>query len=396
MEPECIPPETDAQYPIVRHDGQASLRMVRLNESERVALRQYEATIHAGLANFIAVGTALSAIKQERLYRETHRTFEAYCRDTFGLSRSTAYQKQDAALAYQSVSAIADISQVNEYQMRQLAMLKTPEERQRAWQEVEHQQKSTGKTLPATHIRRIVNSIQTGGMDTPFETRLTADGIFPAITWRWDLITLTRNPDMRTLVKQLIPLPAITPSEENAKMHGEYNTPQLVIVNPDSDLADTEIPDAYAQTLMQAMATVPQCRFILWTRQPEWFRRFPLPPANVDLMVQVTSQAEFTQAVDAHTQLQPEYTLASLWVLPESEINWKAQLPFTRVLVGGPEYAMPKSASEGGNIYRRLIGQLMGEAASLHLAKPVQALLAQPSTYIPRPKLIVTVNQKHE
>ncbi len=61
---------------------------------EAESLAQYEEAIAAGLAtDFLRVGEALSAISRRKLYRETHRTFEDYCRMRWGLPRATAYQK---------------------------------------------------------------------------------------------------------------------------------------------------------------------------------------------------------------------------------------------------------------------------------------------------------------
>ena len=41
---------------------------------------------------FIEVGKALLAIRDAKLYRKTHKTFEAYCRDRWEMSRPRAYQ----------------------------------------------------------------------------------------------------------------------------------------------------------------------------------------------------------------------------------------------------------------------------------------------------------------
>lgn len=53
-------------------------------------LEQLERVIERGLATFIEVGEALLEIRDSRLYRETHGTFEDYCRERWGFSRSRA------------------------------------------------------------------------------------------------------------------------------------------------------------------------------------------------------------------------------------------------------------------------------------------------------------------
>lgn len=48
------------------------------------------------IAAFVAAGAALSAIRDAKLYRETHATFEGYCQERWGLSRPRAYQLIEA------------------------------------------------------------------------------------------------------------------------------------------------------------------------------------------------------------------------------------------------------------------------------------------------------------
>lgn len=68
-----------------------------------------EGVIERGLATFVEVGEALLEIRDSRLYRETHGTFEDYCRERWGMSRPRAYNLIDAAKVTHLVSANADI-----------------------------------------------------------------------------------------------------------------------------------------------------------------------------------------------------------------------------------------------------------------------------------------------
>ncbi len=66
------------------------LPMVRsLDECERI--------IERGLASFVEVGEALMEIRDSRLYRDTHGTFEDYCRARWHISRDYAYKQIRAA-----------------------------------------------------------------------------------------------------------------------------------------------------------------------------------------------------------------------------------------------------------------------------------------------------------
>ena len=57
---------------------QAVLQALTLTEQER--LQCLERIIERGLQTFYEVGTALLEIRDASLYRQTHPTFEAYCR----------------------------------------------------------------------------------------------------------------------------------------------------------------------------------------------------------------------------------------------------------------------------------------------------------------------------
>lgn len=79
-----------------------------LKAGEKRTLAKLEAAIERNLAGFVEVGRALAEIRDSRLYRETHETFEAYCRDRWQLSRSQAYRQIAAAEVFQQVSPIGD------------------------------------------------------------------------------------------------------------------------------------------------------------------------------------------------------------------------------------------------------------------------------------------------
>ena len=49
-------------------------------EIEVARLAELELVIERGQKAFVAVGNALAEIRDQRLYRETHATFEAYCK----------------------------------------------------------------------------------------------------------------------------------------------------------------------------------------------------------------------------------------------------------------------------------------------------------------------------
>jgi SAM-dependent methyltransferase len=85
---------------------------------ERSRLAELERVVEHGLATFVEVGLALAEIRDARLYRETHETFERYLAERWGLSRSRGYRMIEAAKVAELVSPMGDIQ--NERQAREL------------------------------------------------------------------------------------------------------------------------------------------------------------------------------------------------------------------------------------------------------------------------------------
>lgn len=79
-----------------------------LNVLENKELRKCEATIEAGKKTFVEVGNALATIRDKKLYRDTHKTFEAYTKARWGYAKSHAYQLIESAGVASAMSAIAD------------------------------------------------------------------------------------------------------------------------------------------------------------------------------------------------------------------------------------------------------------------------------------------------
>jgi hypothetical protein len=74
-----------------------------LSKTEEELLAECEKIIDSFRASGLEAGRALLAIRDERLYRQSHRTFEAYCRDRWDMGRDNAdhligWAKVDASL----------------------------------------------------------------------------------------------------------------------------------------------------------------------------------------------------------------------------------------------------------------------------------------------------------
>lgn len=94
-----------------------------------LSLPELERVIERGQQTFIEVGRALLEIRDRRLYRETHTTFEAYCRERWGWSRHHANRHIDAALVTDALVPTGTKPE-NEAQARAMLDRLDPEERE--------------------------------------------------------------------------------------------------------------------------------------------------------------------------------------------------------------------------------------------------------------------------
>lgn len=105
-----------------------------LTASECTALAEHEAVIERGIQTFYEVGMALATIRNQKLYRAEHSTFEEYAQQRWNMSRTRAYELMSASTV---VSAIADTEMpapANEGQARALSRVPEPE-RAEVWRE---------------------------------------------------------------------------------------------------------------------------------------------------------------------------------------------------------------------------------------------------------------------
>jgi len=128
-----------------------------------VEIRQlavYEAVIERGLATFVDVGNALAAIRDDRLYRRDYRTFEDYCRERWGISKTQANRLISAHEVVGNLTPIGVIPST-ESQARPLTRLE-PSEQIAAWQEAVTTAPN-GK-VTAAHVAAVVDR---RGLSTP-------------------------------------------------------------------------------------------------------------------------------------------------------------------------------------------------------------------------------------
>ena len=99
---------------------------------KRDRLGDLEEVIERGLTTFVEVGNAIREIRDSKLYKESHGTFEDYCRERWGWSRVHAHRQMEAA----NTAELLPIGNKpkSEAVTRELAPLKgDPETMNRVW-----------------------------------------------------------------------------------------------------------------------------------------------------------------------------------------------------------------------------------------------------------------------
>lgn len=115
-----------------------------LTPTDRKKLDKCEQTIEKNIKGYVETGLALATIHNERLYRETHETFEHYCRERWEFGRQYAYRLISAAEVAKDISAEQHVESpigtklsipATESQARPLVRL-TSEQRPKVWGEI--------------------------------------------------------------------------------------------------------------------------------------------------------------------------------------------------------------------------------------------------------------------
>jgi hypothetical protein len=132
-----------------------------LAPTEQAELAECEAVVREGLRTFVEVGQALMRIRDGRLYRATHATFDGYVRDQFGVGQAYAHRLIGAAAV--ALSPIGD-KITNEAQARELVPLLDDPERME--QVVKHAERGWGN-LTAKALRSARDDVAAEHMHEP-------------------------------------------------------------------------------------------------------------------------------------------------------------------------------------------------------------------------------------
>jgi hypothetical protein len=151
-----------------------------LDEIERADLTRLEIIVDRGLTGFVEVGNALLEISDRLLYRETHSTFEEYCREKWKMTARRAYQLCEAAEVVTSlpenVNNCSHSLITNEGQARELAKI-APMKRARVLKTAATKGRVTAKSIKEA-ADQMVTSFKCDGCEETFEDATGAEPLY--------------------------------------------------------------------------------------------------------------------------------------------------------------------------------------------------------------------------
>ena len=133
--------------------------MDNLTITENQRLTQLEDVVSVNLRAFYEVGSALLEIRESRLYRNTHETFEDYCKERWDMTRMYAHYLIESKAVIDNLQNVNNCLQipVNESQARPLTRLAAPLQIE-AWKKAV-ETAPEGK-ITARHINHVVSEIE--------------------------------------------------------------------------------------------------------------------------------------------------------------------------------------------------------------------------------------------
>jgi len=136
-------------------------------------LKANEEIIKRGWGTVLEVGRALQRIRDNKLYRIMHSTFEGYCRETFSMSRSYAYRVIDAA-AY--IEEKTNEMSPNGDKVNGDSTIPTTEGQARAQKKAKKKAKKKAEKVvqqpTARQVEQAVQEVRAASQDDPWEEPL--------------------------------------------------------------------------------------------------------------------------------------------------------------------------------------------------------------------------------
>jgi len=325
---------------------------LELSLTESARFSELEQVIELGLATFVQVGSALLEILESRLYRNTHGTFEEYCRERWRMERAHAYRLIDASKVAQNLSPLGDILPATERQTRPLVTLE-PEQQREVW--LEAVSTAPAGKITAAHVETVKGEILAKKSALTEERKskptITLSGIvdkklvevaYPEpqgnhqfnrtndavdwASWTWNPVTGCLHGCKYCYAREIAyrftdtyPI-QFAPLFHHERLDAPINTKPgtgraqdgRVFVCSMADLFGEWVPQNWIDAVLDATLKAPEWEYLFLTKFPQRYRRINLPPkawfgASVDIQkrVKITEKA------------MPELDVAVRWISVE-------------------------------------------------------------------------------
>jgi protein gp37 len=335
-------------------------------------LDQLEAIIERGLSTFIEVGTALLEIRNGRLYRATHATFEEYCEKRWHFSRPRAYQLMDAAQVVSNLSTNVDKPRT-EAQAREL--VRFPPEVQRSVAAKVDFGTATAADIRATvdtvtHPPKHAESSQDRGITLSEWKKLSVETREAVLQirsgtaklnkqdsdniewarWSWNPVTGCLHNCSYCYARDIANRfyaqgfePSIMPARLGAPAHTAVPEAaqtdvgfKNIFVCSMADLFGKWVPKEWIEAVLATVRENPQWNFLFLTKFPQRMVEFEYPE-NAWLGTSVDTQARVKIAEKAMRKVRLDNVMATVWVSVEpmlEEIYLDCNL-FDWMVIGG-------------------------------------------------------------
>jgi hypothetical protein len=137
--------------------------MNELTTTEVSRLESLERIIAKGMRSFVDVGLALAEIQGNRLYRDQHETFEAYCQERWNFTAARGRQLAGAVSAMASLPA--DLPKPSSASQAEALAKVDDADRAEVWRDAITEASRYGKNPTAKDIRRIDETRKSRGDD---------------------------------------------------------------------------------------------------------------------------------------------------------------------------------------------------------------------------------------
>lgn len=127
-----------------------AIKIDMISPAEVDRLAELEAVVERGKQTFIEVGAALAEIRDQRLYRAEHTTFEDYCRSRWGFTASRGRQLISGAVKALEIASVTGVTPASEREVRRLtSSCEPPSEIDKISRDNEHLRHDLNRLLPA-------------------------------------------------------------------------------------------------------------------------------------------------------------------------------------------------------------------------------------------------------